>query len=153
MPAVGERTGCGSSPASIARALTTAAAFVALLVVASVLSTILAVRATRAERQATADRNRALVAEAKATEERDRSLTAEAAARKAAAKAEAVSKFLLTDMLTEMAPGGILGRTATVEQLLDNATVRRRAGLLRTARVGRGDPRQDRFDLWGPWPV
>jgi serine/threonine protein kinase/tetratricopeptide (TPR) repeat protein len=106
------------------RALTTAAAFAGLLVLASVLSTILAVRATRAERQATADRNRALFAEAKATEERDRSLTAEAAARKAAAKAEAVSKFLLADMLTEMAPGGSLGRVATVEQLLDNAAAR-----------------------------
>jgi eukaryotic-like serine/threonine-protein kinase len=106
------------------RALTTAVAFVGLLVLASVVSTILAIRAARAERQATADRNRALGAEAKATEERDRSRTAEAAARKAAAKAEAVSKFLLTDMLAEMAPVGILGRGATVEQLLDNAAVR-----------------------------
>jgi serine/threonine protein kinase len=86
------------------RPLATAAAFAGLLVLASLTSTILAIRATRAERQATADRNRALVAEAKATEERDRSLAAEAAARNAAAKAESVSKFLLTDMLTEMAP-------------------------------------------------
>jgi serine/threonine protein kinase len=106
------------------RALTTAAGFAGLLVLASVLSTILAIRATRAERRATTDRNRALVAEAKASEQRDRSLTAEAAAKNAAARSEAVSKFLLTDMLTEMAPGGTLGRSATVEQLLDTAAAR-----------------------------
>src|SRR5262249_18374480 len=62
--------------------LTTAATFAGLLVVASVVSIILALRATRAERQATADRNRALVAEAQATRERNRSLVAEGEARK-----------------------------------------------------------------------
>jgi hypothetical protein len=74
--------------------------------VAAVVSTYLAIRATRAEREATADRNRAVVAEAKAVQQRDRAEAAEREAKAAAetptteaAIARAVNEFLQQDLL------------------------------------------------------
>jgi tetratricopeptide (TPR) repeat protein len=81
-------------------------AFVILLIVASVVSTLSAIRAARAERVATEERNRAVVAERDAVQQRDRAVAAErdakAAAERAtteAAIARAVNDFLQQDLL------------------------------------------------------
>jgi serine/threonine protein kinase/Flp pilus assembly protein TadD len=69
------------------RGLATAAALLLLLVAGVVVSTSLAVRAVRAEKEAVEESNRALAAETEAKEQRDKALTAEAEAKKQRDKA------------------------------------------------------------------
>jgi serine/threonine protein kinase len=116
-------------------ALATAAAFLALLVVASVVSVSLAIGFRRAELAATAQRNRAAVAEAAAVRDLDRALAAErdskAAAERAATEAaisRAVNEFLQRDLLgqadvfNQAGPGLKPDPEIRVRALLDRAS-------------------------------
>ncbi len=87
-------------------ALATVGAFVVLLVMASMVSMYLAIRATQAERTAKAERNRAMAAEVDAVRQRDRAVTAEQKAKAEAARAtteaaiaRSVNDFLQQDLL------------------------------------------------------
>jgi serine/threonine protein kinase len=110
-------------------ALMTAAAFAALLVLATVVSTWQAVRATRAERRArdeaarAADEaNRATRAEVEARAERDRAVKAEAQARTEAEKSKAINEFLTKDLLTQAEPANNAAEDhVTLLEVLDRA--------------------------------
>jgi serine/threonine protein kinase/tetratricopeptide (TPR) repeat protein len=115
-------------------ALGTVTAFVILLIVASVVSTYLAIRAMRAERVATAEQNRAMVAERDAVEQRDRAVAAEREAKAAAERAtteaaiaRAVNDFLQHDLLgqadvdNQAGPGQKPDPDIKVRTLLDRA--------------------------------
>jgi tetratricopeptide (TPR) repeat protein len=112
-------------------ALTTAALVVAALVIGSVVSTWLAVRAHRAEitaltAQAEAQQHcdAACAAEAHALEERDRALDAERRAGAEKRNAEAALQFLLADVLEQADPYHEPDRELTVRTLLDRAAKR-----------------------------
>jgi eukaryotic-like serine/threonine-protein kinase len=111
-------------------ALITSAAFAAMLVTLSAVSTWQAIRATRAERRARVEALHARLAESQAGSERDRALRAEAQARteadnaqRSAAESEAVRKFLEEDLHATTRPEGQeggLGRDATIRQAVDH---------------------------------
>ena len=117
-------------------ALVTATAFALLLIAASVVSTYLAIRATRAERAAREERNRAMAAEGEAVQQRDRAVEAERDAKASAdqatteaAIARAVNDFLQHDLLgqadvnNQAGPGQKPDPDIKVRTLLDRAAV------------------------------
>jgi serine/threonine protein kinase len=88
--------------------LATTGAFVALLAMAALAGTALAIRAIRAERQALADRNRAV--------------DAEHAARAEADKALAINRFLTEDLLSQAEPSNRAAASGvTLREVLDRA--------------------------------
>ena len=103
-PAVGDCTGCGSSPASTARSLATAAGFAALLVAATAISTWQAIRARRAEAVARRERDAAIAARRSEAEARRRAEAAEEASRIEADKAREINHFLTKDLLSQAEP-------------------------------------------------
>ncbi len=115
-------------------ALATVAAFAILLVMASVVSMYLAIRATRAERAARTERNRAMAAEGEAMHQRDRAVEAEREAKSAAERAtteaaiaRSVNEFLQQDLLgqadvdNQARPGQRPDPDIKVRTLLDRA--------------------------------
>jgi eukaryotic-like serine/threonine-protein kinase len=120
-------------------ALVTAGAFAGLLFMAAAISTYLAIQATRAERQALADRNRAVTAENQAHRDRDaaivagqaeaqarrRAEAAEKDARAEASKALAINSFLTEDLLSQAEPGqNAADSKVTLLEVLDRAAAK-----------------------------
>jgi serine/threonine protein kinase len=104
--------------------LTTAALVAAALVIGSVVSAWLAVRATKAEALAQQHCDDACAAEAKALNDRDRALDAEQRASSEKQNAEAALRFLLADVLEQANPFSEPNRELTVRTLLDQAADR-----------------------------
>jgi tetratricopeptide (TPR) repeat protein/tRNA A-37 threonylcarbamoyl transferase component Bud32 len=120
-------------------ALATAGAVAGLLLMAAAISTLLAIRATRAGRQALADRNRAVIAEAEARRDRDAAITAgqaEARVRRRAEEAErdsrietdkalAINRFLTDDLLSQAEPEhNAADSKVTLLEVLDRAAAK-----------------------------
>jgi eukaryotic-like serine/threonine-protein kinase len=98
--------------------LATASGFAGLLALGTAMSTWQAIRATKAEKVAVAQRNRAVAAEVKATESAGKAKTE-------AAIAEAVNDFLINDLLAEAAPAkNAREKQVTVESVLDKAAAK-----------------------------
>jgi serine/threonine protein kinase/tetratricopeptide (TPR) repeat protein len=119
--------------------LATAGAFALLLLAAAAVSSVLAIVATRAQREALAERNRAVVAEAEARNDRDAAAAArdaQAAARRRAEdaekaikveadKAQAVNDFLTRDLLTQAEPANnAVEDVVTLLEVVDRAAAK-----------------------------
>ena len=115
-------------------ALVTVGSFVVLLVVGAVLSSLQAIRATRAETAAIDQAKCALIAEERSGRERDRAIAAEAQARgegekaeRSAAEARAVLGFFQDQILSAARPEGVeggLGKDVTLRTAVDVAEPR-----------------------------
>ena len=98
------------------------AAFAAMLLLATVVSTWQAVRARRAEAKAHGDRDAAIAARKAETEARRRAQDAESDSRTEAAKALAVNRFLTEDLLSQAEPAyNAADSKVTLLEVLDRA--------------------------------
>jgi eukaryotic-like serine/threonine-protein kinase len=112
-------------------ALVTVGSFALLLLVGAVLSSLQAIRATRAESAAIGQTKRAMIAEERSRFERDRAIAAEARARgeseraeRSAAEARAVLGFFQDQVLSAARPEGLeggLGKDVTLRTVVDVA--------------------------------
>jgi serine/threonine protein kinase/tetratricopeptide (TPR) repeat protein len=105
-------------------ALSTAGAFVALLVLASAISTYLAIQATRAERAARKERDRAVDAEGRAQVNLAKAQTEERKAKQSESETSAVLQFFQAKVLAAARPKdqeGGLGIGATIREAVDAA--------------------------------
>ncbi len=112
-------------------ALVTVGSFAVLLLVGAVLSSLQAIRATRAETAAIALAKRAMIAEEQSRLERDRAVAAEAQAKgegekaqRSAAEAKAVLNFFQDQVLSAARPEGLdggLGKDVTIREAVDVA--------------------------------
>jgi eukaryotic-like serine/threonine-protein kinase len=112
-------------------ALVTVGSFAVLLLVGAVLSSLQAIRATRAETAAVALAKRAMIAEEQSRLERDRAVAAEAQAKgegekaqRSAAEAKAVLNFFQDQVLSAARPEGLdggLGKDVTIREAVDVA--------------------------------
>jgi serine/threonine protein kinase/tetratricopeptide (TPR) repeat protein len=101
--------------------LATAAAFAALLLAGAAASTWQAVRATRAESEATRERDAALAAEEQAQADRNRALAAEAKTKAEKANAQAALDFLWREVLSQASPFNEPDRDLKLRTVLDRA--------------------------------
>ena len=112
-------------------ALVTVGSFAVLLLVGAVLSSLQAIRATRAEAAAISQAKRAMIAEEQSRLERDRAVAAEAQAKgegekaeRSAAEARAVLGFFQDQVLSAARPEGMeggLGKDVTIRKAVDVA--------------------------------
>jgi hypothetical protein len=108
--------------------LATAATFAALLLAGAAASTWQAVRATRAESEATRERDAALAAEEQARSDRNRALAAEAKTKTEKENAQATLDFLWQDVLAQASPFNEPDRDLKVRTMLDRIAERLKKG-------------------------